>query len=168
MQSHFHHSPFPYMESLSQLSWNVMERLPTSPSPMPWSIDVTRWAVNGANVEIPSNCSCMHQNLTWLDKAQAFTVWEGFKAQGCLMCPYNLWDRLCLHQCSSCSLIVIIFPFPSMESLSKLSWNVMEHLPTFPSPMSWSTDVARWAVNGANVEIPSNCARMRQNLTWLD
>ena len=60
------------------------------------------------NVEIPSNCACIHQNLTWLDRAHAFMVWDGFKAQGCLTCPHNIWDCPSLHQSSSCSLIVII------------------------------------------------------------
>ncbi|CAF4449517.1 unnamed protein product, partial [Adineta steineri] len=34
-------------------------------------------------------------------------------------------------------------PFPSMESLSKLSLNVMERHPTSPSPMPLSTNIAR-------------------------
>ena len=40
MQSHCNHSPFPSMKSLSKLSWNVMERLPTIPSPM---LHVEQW-----------------------------------------------------------------------------------------------------------------------------
>ena len=107
MQSHYHHFPFPSTESLSKLSWNVMERLPTIPSPMPLPTDVARWAVNGANVEIPLTCANMRWNLTWLDKTHAFTLWEGFKAQGCMSCPHNVWDHPHFHQRSSCNLIVI-------------------------------------------------------------
>ena len=104
-----HYSPFPLRESLSKLFWNVMEHLPiTIPSPMPLSTDVAHWAVKGANIEIPSTCACMCQNLTWSDKTHAFTVSEGFKAQGCMSCPHNLLDRPCFHQSSSCSLIFII------------------------------------------------------------
>ena len=59
-------------------------------------------------------------------------------------------------------------PFASMKSLSKLSWNVMKHLPTSPSQISLSTNVAHWAGKGDNIEIPSTCACMHWNLTWLD
>ena len=65
---------------------------------MPLSIDVTPSAMKGANVEIPSTCSCMHQNLTWLDKTLAFMVWEGFKAQGYMLFPHNISDRPRFHQ----------------------------------------------------------------------
>ena len=41
-------------------------------------------------------------------------------------------------------------------------------IPTSPSPMPLSTGIARWGVNGANIEITSICAYMRRNLTWLD
>ena len=51
----------------------------------------------------------MHRNLTWLDKTCDFTVWEGFKAQGCMSCTHNVWDHPHFHQCSSCSLFVIFF-----------------------------------------------------------
>ena len=81
MQSHCHHSPFPSTESLSKISWNIMERFPTIPSPMPLCTDITHWAVNGKNVEIPSTWACVHRNLAWLDKTHAFTLWEGFKAK---------------------------------------------------------------------------------------
>ena len=108
MQSHCHHSPFPSTKSLSKLSWNVMECLPTIPSPMSLYTDIARWVVNGANVEIPSTCSYMHWNLTWLDKTHAFMVLEGFEAQGCMSCLHNICDHPCFHQHSWCSLIVII------------------------------------------------------------
>ena len=127
MQSHCYHSPLPWIFFLSKLSWNVMERLPiTSPSPMPLSTDVARWAVKGSNVEIPSTCAYMSQNLTWLGKTHAFMVWEGFKAQGCMSCPHNLWDHPRFHQSSSCSLIVIIHHSHQWN----LCWNSLE--------MSWS------------------------------
>ena len=129
MHSHCHHSSFPSIESWLKLSWNVMECLPTSSSPMPWSIDVGRWAVNGEIVEIPSTCSCMHQNLTWLDKTHAFMLWEGFKAQGCISCPHNLWDRPHFHQRSSCSLIVIS-RHSHQRNLCRnsleMSWNIFQ------------------------------------------
>ena len=63
-----------------EMSWNTFQL--TNPSPLPLATDVTRWVVNGANVEIPSTCAYMHRNLTLLDKRHAFTVWEGFKSQG--------------------------------------------------------------------------------------
>ena len=129
MQSHCHHLSFSSMESLSKLSWNFMECLPTSPSPMTLSIDVARWAVKGANVEIPSNCVCMHQNFTWLDKTHSFMLWEGFKAQGCMSCPHNHWDCPRFHQLSSCSLIVIICN-SHQENLCRnypeMSWKVFQ------------------------------------------
>jgi len=113
------------MESLSKLSWNVTERLPTCPSPMA-SIESTRWAVNGANVEMSSNCSYMRRNLIWLDQVHALNVWEGFKTQGYLKSPHNLWDR----QHSSCNLIVII-PHSHLWNLFwnclEISWNIFEH-----------------------------------------
>ena len=150
------------MKSLLKISWNVMEHLPRSPSPMPLSTDVTSWAVKGANFEIPSTSACMRQNLTWLDKTHAFMVWDGFKAQGYMLCSHNLWDCPRFHQRSSCSLIVIHINRIFVETLLKC-------LPiTIPSPMTLSTDVARWAVKGANVEIPSTCSCMHRNLTWLD
>ena len=99
----------PKYEYLSKLSWNIMEHLPTSPSPMPWSTDAAHWALNGANVVITSNCACMHRNLTWLDKTHAFMVWDGFKAQGCMSFMHNVWYRPHFHQCSSCSFFVIFF-----------------------------------------------------------
>ena len=146
-----------------------MERLPTSPSPIPWSTDVACWAVNGANVEIPSTFACMLQYLTWLDKTHAFMVWDVFKAQGCMSCLHNLWDHPRFHQRSSCSLIVI-FCHSHQRNICRnsleISLNVFQL--TSPSPMPLSTDVTRWIVNGANVEIPSTCACMCQNLTWLD
>ena len=95
MQSHCHHSPFPSKKSLSKLSWNIMERLPKSLSPMPLSTDVARWVVKGDNIEITSTCFHMGRILTWLDKTHAFTVWEGFEAKGCMSCPHNFWDRPC-------------------------------------------------------------------------
>ena len=117
------------MESFSKLYWNVMECLPTSPSLMPWSADVTRWAVNQANVEISSNCACMHQNLTWLDKTPTFIMWEGFKAQGYLTYPQNIWDHPRLLQCSSCSLMVII-RHSHQQNLCRnsieMSWNTFQ------------------------------------------
>ena len=36
------------------------------------------WHVNGANVEIFSNCFCMHWNFTWIDYLHALMTWEGF------------------------------------------------------------------------------------------
>ena len=74
---------------------------------MALSIDAACWAVNGANVAIPSTWACMCQNLTWLDKTHAFMVWEGFKAQGCMSCLHNVWDRPCFHQHSLCNNIVL-------------------------------------------------------------
>ena len=126
MQSHCHHSPLPFIESLLKLSWNVMERLPTCPSPMSWSTNVAHWAVNGANVELPLTCSCMCWILTWLDKTHAFMVWDGFKAQGCMSCLHTLWDRPHFHQHSSCSLNVII----RHSHQQNLCWNTLE--------MSWN------------------------------
>ena len=166
MQSHCHHLWFTSIEYLSKIYWNVMVCAPiTSPSPMPLSTDVARWAVKGANVEIPSTCACMCQNLTWLDKTHAFTVWEGFKAQGCMSCPHNLWDCPCFHQCSSLS-HCRHSPFPSTEFLSKLSWNVMERLP-INEPITIA--IIHWrrmlSSEWGNVEIPSTCAYMRWNLT---
>ena len=109
-------------------SWNVMEHLPiTRPSPMPLSTDVACWAAIGANVQSPSTCACMCRNLTWLDKTHAFTVWEGFKAQGCMLCPHNLWDPPHFHQRSSCSLIVIIHHSHQWNicwNSLEMSWNV--------------------------------------------
>ena len=135
---------------------------------MPWSTNVAHWAVNGINVEIPSTYACMHQNLTWLDKTHAFTMCEDFKAQGCLTFLQNIWDHPHLHQCSSCSLMVIIRHSHQWNICQNSNWNVMEHLPWSPSPIPWSINVAHWALNGANVEIPSTYACMHQNLTWLD
>ena len=103
--------------------------------------------MNGANIAIPSTWACMCQNLTWLGKTHAFMVWEGFKAQVCMSCLHNIYDRPRFHQRSSCSLIFIILHSP---------------------PMPLSTDIAHWVVNGANVQIPLTCACMHQNLTWLD
>ena len=79
------------------------------------------------NTEIPSNCSYMHRNLTWLDKTHAFTVWEGFKAQGFLTCLHMLWDHPCLHQRSSCSIIVIIHHshlWNLCRNSLEMSWNI--------------------------------------------
>jgi len=127
MQSHCHHSPFPSTEYLSKLYWNVMGPLPFKiPSPMPLSINVARWVVKGANVEIPSTWSCLCHNLTRLDKTYAFMVCEGFKAQGYMLCPHNIWDHPRFHQHSSCSLIVIIHH----SHQCNLCWNSLE--------MSWS------------------------------
>ena len=89
-----------------EMAWNIFQL--TSPPPIPLSTNVARWGVNGANIEIPSTCSYMCWNLTWLNKTHAFMVWDGFKAQGCMWCMHNLWDHPCFHQCSSCNLIVII------------------------------------------------------------
>ena len=129
MQSHYNHSPFPSTKYLPKLCWNVMEHLPTIPSPMPLSTDVARWVVKGANVEIPSTCACMRQNLTWLDKTHAFTVWEGFKAQACMSYPYNIWDHTCFNQRSSCSIIVII-RHSHQQNLCRnsieMSWNIFQ------------------------------------------
>ena len=114
-----------YRNSL-EMSWNVFQL--KIPPPMPLSTDVACWVVNGANVEIPSACSCMHQNLTCLHKTHTFTAWEGFKAQGRMSCLHNIWycprfhRRSSLFHCCHSS-------FPSMECLSKLSWNVMELIP---------------------------------------
>ena len=117
------------MKSLSKLSWNVMERLPSSPSSMPLSTDVACWAVKGANIEIPSTCASMRRNLTWLDKTHAFTLWEGFKAQGYMSCPHNLWDRPRFHQLSSCNLVVIILHSHQgnlCQNSIEMSWNVFQ------------------------------------------
>ena len=110
-----------------EMSWKVFQL--TSPSPIPLSIDVTRWAVNGANVEIPSTCAYMCQNLTWLDKTHASMAWEGFKDQGCMLCPHNRWDRPRFHQCSSCSLIVIICHSHQLnhcQNSLEMSWNFFQ------------------------------------------
>ena len=118
------------MKSLSKHSWNVMEHLPTIPSPIPLSTNVARWVVNGANVEIPSTCDCMHQNLTWLDKTHAFTLWEGFKAREYMSCPHNLWlVHPRFHQCSSWSLIVIIHHshlWNRCRNSLEMSWKVFQ------------------------------------------
>ena len=108
MQPHCHHLSFPSMKSLLKHSWNVMENLPTSPSLMSLSTDIASWVVKGANIKITSTYSYMHRNLTWLDKTRTFTLWEGFKDQGCMSCPYNVWDHPHFHKRSSCSLIIII------------------------------------------------------------
>ena len=129
MQSHCNHSTLPSMKSLLKLSWNVMECLPTSPSPMPLSTDVAHWVVNGANIEIPSTCACMRRNFTWLDKTRAFMVCEGFKAQGCMLYPHNLWDRPRFHQRSSCSLIVMIHHSNQhnlCQNSLEMSWNIFQ------------------------------------------
>ena len=118
------------MESFSKLYWNVMERVPTSTSPMPWSIDVARWEVNGANFGIPINFAYMCRNLTWLDNTHAFIVWEGVNTQGCMSFPHNIWDFPHLHQRSSCSLIVIIrhsHLCNLCQNSLEMSWNVFLH-----------------------------------------
>ena len=82
-----------------------------------------------ANVEIPSTCACMHQNFKWLDKTHAFMVWEGFKAQGYMSCTHNLWYHPRFHQCSSCSLIVIIHhshQWNLCKNSLQMSWNVFQ------------------------------------------
>ena len=149
-----------------EISWNVI-RLKIPP-PMPLSTDVARWVVNGANVEIPSTCASMRQNLTWLDKTHACMVWDGFKAQVCTLFTHNVWY---LPHFSSTFIMQFHWnhsPFPSTKSLLKLSWNVMERLPTSPSMMPLSIDVTHWVVKEANFEIPSTCTYMCWNLTWLD
>ena len=107
------------------MSQNIFQLM--IPSPMPLSSDVAHWAVKGANIEIPWTCACMSRNLIWLDKTHAFTMWEGFKAQGCLTCSKNIWDRPCFHQRSSCSLVVIIL-HSHQQNLCRnsleMSWNV--------------------------------------------
>ena len=116
------------------MSWNVFQL--TSSSPMPLSTNVSHWAVNGVNIEIPSTCAYMRRNLTWLDKTHAFTLWEGFKAQGCMPCPHNLWDRPCFHQCSSCILIVIICHSHQRNHCRnslEMSWNTFQL--KIPSPI---------------------------------
>jgi hypothetical protein len=144
------------------MSWIIIHL--KIPPPMPLSTDVAHWVVNGTNIQIPSTCAYMSWNLTWLDKTHAFMVWEGFKAQECMSCLHNLWYRPCFHQCSSCSLIVIIHHSHqhnrSQNSL-EMSWNAFQL--TSPSPIPLSTDVTRWVVNGANVEIPSTCSYM----SWI-
>jgi hypothetical protein len=170
MQSHCHLLPFPSTESLSKLSWNVMERLPINESiTNALSIDVAHWAVNGENVEIPLDFAYVRRNLTWLDKTHAFTMWEGFKVQGFMSCLHNVWDHPHFHQRSSCSLIVIFchsHQWNLCRNSLEMSRNIFQL--TIPSPMPLSTDSARWAMNGANVEIPSTWACMCRNLTWLD
>ena len=154
MKSHCHHLSFPSIESLSILYWNVMERLPKSTSPMPWSTDTARWVVNGANVEIPSTSTCMHRNLTWIDKTHALMVWDGFKAQGCMSSMHNVWYCPHFHQLSSCNLIVIIrysHQWKLCRNSLEMSWKVI-HLKV-PPPMPLATDRACWLVNGANVQI---------------
>ena len=119
------------MEYLSKIYWNEMEHLPRIPSPIPWSIDTTRWAVNRDNVEIPSNCASMLQNLTWLGKTHALMVWEGFNAQGFMSCPLNIWDRPRLHQLSWCNLIVIIHHshlWNLCQNSLEMSWNVFQQV----------------------------------------
>ena len=37
-----------------------------------------QWPVNGANVEIFTNCFWMHWNLTWIDYSHALTIWRVF------------------------------------------------------------------------------------------
>ena len=61
-------------------------------------------------------------NLTWLDKTHAFIVWEGFKSQGCMLCPHSIWDCPHFHQRSSCSLTVIIHH----SHQGNLCWNYLE------------------------------------------
>ena len=109
------------------MSWNIFQL--TIPPPMQLSTDIAHWDVNGDNIEIHSTCSYMCRNLTWLDKTHAFMVWEGFKAQGCMSCPHNLWDHPRFHQHSSCSLVVIIRHSHQGNLCQKsleMSWNVFQ------------------------------------------
>ena len=159
---HHSHQQNIFQNSL-EMSWNVFQHAHHQCHYTLIS-HVENW--NGSNVEIPSTCSCMCENLTWLDKTRAFMVWDGFKSQGYMSCPHNIWYHPSFHQCSSCSLIVIIHNSHQQESLLKLSWNVMESLPRIPSLMPLSIDMAHWVVNGANAKIPSTCECMCQNLTW--
>ena len=104
-----------------------MECLPISPSLMPLSTDVAHWVVKGANVEIPSTCACMCQNLTWIDKTHAFMVWDGFKVEGCMSFMHNVWYRPYFHQHSSCNLTVIIHhshQWNLFQNSLEMSWNV--------------------------------------------
>ena len=109
------------------MSWNIFQL--TVPSPMPLSTDDRCWAVNGANVEIPSTWAWNCQNLTWLDKSHAFTVWEGLMAQGCMLCPHNVWDHPHFHKHSSCSVTVIFWHFHQWNlcrNSLEMSWNVFQ------------------------------------------
>ena len=40
-----------------------------------------QWLVNGAKVEIFSNCFYIEWNLTWIDYSYALTIWAGFWIQ---------------------------------------------------------------------------------------
>ena len=48
-----------------------------------------QWPVNGTNVEIFSNCLCMHWNLTWIHYSHDLTIWEGFYTQIWLTHPVS-------------------------------------------------------------------------------
>ena len=48
-----------------------------------------QWPVNGANIEIFSNCFCMHWNLTWIDYSHALMIWESFWTQIWLTHPLS-------------------------------------------------------------------------------
>ena len=93
---------------------------------MPLSTDVTRWVVNGANIEISSTCACMRRNLAWLDTTHTFMVWDGFKDQGCMSFTCNVWYHPHFHQRSSCNLFVII----RHSHQQNICWNSLE--------MSWN------------------------------
>ena len=79
--------------------------------------------IKGIFIETILKCS-------WNIFQQAFMLWEGFKAQGCISCLHNVWHHQYFHQHSSCSVIVIIL---HSHQWSKLSWNVMERHP-FKNP----------------------------------
>ena len=125
--SHCHHSPFPSMECLSKLFRNVMEHLPIKKSTT--NAIIHRCCTLSGEWGQHWNFfnSCLYASKFYMvHKTHAFTVWEGFKAQGCMSCPHNLWDHPCFHQRSSCSLIIIIHH--SHEG--NLCWNSFE--------MSWN------------------------------
>ena len=58
-----------------------------------------QWPVNGANIEIFSNCLYMHWNLTWIDYLHALTIWEGFWNQIWLTHPLvSIINSSCKHK----------------------------------------------------------------------
>ena len=148
MPSHCHHLPFTSIKlcwNSIEMSWNVLQLQAHHQCHYPPMSHIEQW--KGPTLKFLHLVPLWVKNLTWLDKTHAFTVWEGFKAQGCMSCLHNLWDHPHFHKCSSWSLIVIIL---------------------HSSPMPLSSYIARSVVNGANVQIPSTCACMHLNLAWLD
>jgi hypothetical protein len=97
------------------MSWNIFQL--KIPPPMPLSTDVAHWGVNGANNEIPPNCSYMP---SWCgrvsrlkDACHAHIIFD------------IIHVFINVHHAVSLSSFVI----PINGIVVKLSWNGMEHLP---------------------------------------